>query len=214
MDRQDQYIDVGRRSLLGELRLGAVGAAILGTLGPVGAALVAAPAQAQTSGLSDIQLMSFLLQFQYVEAEFYLRAVTGQGLSAADTGGTGTVGIVNGGAQVPFTNPLYAQVAVNLASDEQQHVRFLRSTLATAVTRPATIAANSPATGLHRVLTAASATASHHQPLSSASTARLAGRAPKANGSRPAIRSVAVKAPNSSEPASARWPTCRRASTV
>ena len=49
---------------------------------------------------------------------------------------------------------------------------------------------------------------------SSASTAASAGSAPNANASRPEYRSAAVAAANRTEPASARSPKWRRASTV
>ena len=109
--------------------------AFLAAMGPVGAALVSSRADAQT--ITDTDILNFALNLEYIEAEFYLRAISGQGLSASDITGTGTAGTVNGGTIVPFTTPLFAQYAANIARDEQQHVRFLRSTLGSAaVARP------------------------------------------------------------------------------
>ncbi len=115
--------------------LSKVAVAFLAGMGPVGAAIVSGPAKAQT--VTDIDILNFALNLEYVEAEFYLRAVTGSGLSNADITGTGSLGGVNGGSPVPFTTALYAQYAANIAIDEQAHVRFLRSALGSAaVARP------------------------------------------------------------------------------
>ncbi len=120
-----------------------VATTFLAGLGPVGAAIAAASvvgasaAQAQT--ITDVDILNFALNLEYIEAEFYLRATTGVGLSNADITGTGTLGGVNGGAgtPVPFTTALYAQYAQNIAVDELSHVRFLRSALGSAaVARP------------------------------------------------------------------------------
>ncbi len=115
-------------------RAGAV--ALLAAMGPIGAALVgASSAQAQT--ITDVDILNFALNLEYVEAEFYSRATTGVGLAAADITGVGAVGTVNGGSQVPFTSGLYQQYAANIAVDEISHVRFLRSALGSAaVSRP------------------------------------------------------------------------------
>ncbi len=113
-----------------------VAAAFLAGMGPVGAAIVAStPARAQS--FTDVDILNFALNLEYVEAEFYLRALSGTGLQPGDITGVGTIGTVNGGTVVPFTTPLYQQYLANIASDEQNHVRFLRSALGSAaVARP------------------------------------------------------------------------------
>ena len=78
---------------------------------------------------SDYNILNFALNLEYLEAEFYLRAMTGVGLSAADTSGVGTTGTVTGGSAVPFATPAIAQYANEIASDELAHVRFLRTAL-------------------------------------------------------------------------------------
>ena len=81
------------------------------------------------TGTSDYNILNFALNLEYLEAEFYQRAVTGTGLSAADTFGSGAKGTVTGGSAVPFATPAIAQYANEIAADELAHVRFLRATL-------------------------------------------------------------------------------------
>lgn len=91
------------------------------------------------STLTDADILNFALNLEYLEAEFYLRAVTGTGLSDADAGGA-TAGKVTGGTQVSFSgvSAAYQQYAVEIAQNELNHVRFLRSALGSAaVPRPA-----------------------------------------------------------------------------
>ena len=56
-----------------------------------------------STGITDTDIFNFALNLEYLEAEFYLRAVTGSGLSAADAGTN--PGTVTGGAAVPFKTP-------------------------------------------------------------------------------------------------------------
>ena len=86
--------------------------------------------------ITDADILNFALNLEYLEAEFYLRAATGQGLSAADIGAN--PGVVTGGSQVSFPNATLQQYAFEIAQDELNHVRFLRQALGSAaVDRPA-----------------------------------------------------------------------------
>lgn len=119
----------GRRAFMKTAGLGAAGAAVLSALG-------GGEAQAQSVGAADV--FNFALNLEYLEAEFYLRAAFGRGLADADVGGSGTLGGVTGGRQVTFDTPLIGAYAREIASDEERHVRFLRSILGSArVARPA-----------------------------------------------------------------------------
>ena len=125
-------LSAGRRAAMQAFARRAAGVAATAA---AGVATLATPSQAQAP--SDNDIANFALNLEYLEAEFYLRAVTGQGLAASDTAGVGTQGTVTGGSKVPFRSSAIAQYAQVLAVDEQTHVRFLRSTLgAAAVAEP------------------------------------------------------------------------------
>lgn len=91
---------------------------------------------APTPPITDADILNFALNLEYLEAEFYLRAVTGAGLSDTDSGSG--AGMVTGGSMVPFKTPALQQIAQEIANDEKAHVEFLRKALgSSAVSRPA-----------------------------------------------------------------------------
>ena len=87
--------------------------------------------------INDNDILNFALNLEYLEAEFYQVAAFGTPLTAGDITGTGVQGVVNGGSKATFTDPIIQQYATEIATDELNHVRFLRKALGSqAVARP------------------------------------------------------------------------------
>ena len=106
------------------------------------------PTQGVRSGKSnarDQDILNFALNLEYLEAEFYLLAATGTGLTVyADTGSDqGPVGPTTGGHKVTFATPLIQQYANEVAADELAHVRFLRAATTKTIPKPALDLSNS-----------------------------------------------------------------------
>ena len=130
---------IDRRRLLSMAGIAGVGAAaaLVTSAGPAAAegSNTATPA---AGAPSDASILNFALNLEYLEAEFYLRSTTGVGLPDSLTTGTGTRGNVTGGRAVQFKTAAIKKFAQEIASDEKQHVAFLRTALGgAAVSRPA-----------------------------------------------------------------------------
>ncbi len=128
MSTNDTISKLDRRRLMRSTGIGAA-ALVAG-----GASLIGSgeTAEAQSAAqLTDVNILNFALNLEYLEAEFYQRAAFGIGLSAADTSGQGQLGTVIGpvGTPVPFVTPAVQQYAQEIAADELAHVRFLRAAL-------------------------------------------------------------------------------------
>lgn len=126
----DNQPNLARRRLIQSTGAGAVAATALAA---AGVAAMTTPAEAQ--GVNDAAVLNFALNLEYLEAEYYIRAVNGVGLSAADTSGPGyAANVLNNTGPVPFTpGGDVQQYANEIATDELNHVRFLRAGLGSAV---------------------------------------------------------------------------------
>ncbi len=110
----------GRRRFLRGAGLGAASIAALGA-----GAFVSGGAKADAT--LDLEILNFALNLEYLEASFYLIATTGTGLDPADLGPN--PGVITGGHQATFGDPLVQAYAQEIAHEEQKHVRFLRAAI-------------------------------------------------------------------------------------
>ena len=132
-DTTERRLALGRRSFA---RFGG-GLAALGLAGGLPAAQALAADAPAPAAVTDADILNFALNLEYLEAEFYLRAV-GRRLADSDTTGRGTRGAVVGGRRVSFSNATIRGYAEEIARDEEDHVQFLRGALGSArVARPA-----------------------------------------------------------------------------
>ena len=124
-----------------------IGAAMMGVGAVAGSNLTPAFAQSAKPDI-DVDVLNFALNLEYLEAEFYLAAVgrkpsyevSGVGGMTNTTGAT--PGSVTGGQMVKFSNTIAGRAAreyaEEIATDEENHVKFLRAALGDkAVARPA-----------------------------------------------------------------------------
>ena len=140
--RHDGGDRLDRRNLL---RNSGMGALALGALAG-GGTLLSGVRPAEANVINDQAILNFALNLEYLEAEYYLLATTGQGLPvSATTGSNGPSGGVTGGRQVSFSIPAVQQYANEITQDEMNHVDFLRTALgAAAVSEPALDLVNRP----------------------------------------------------------------------
>lgn len=122
-----------RRSFLRNMGLTGIGLAGASILSGCGSSTIGS---VNAAGPTESDVLNFALNLEYLEAEFYLFATTGAGLTAADTGAA--TGPTTGGAMTTFTDTALRDIARNITTDEVDHVRFLRTALgAGAVPKPA-----------------------------------------------------------------------------
>src|SRR5688572_181958 len=98
----------------------------LWTLGGV-AALPALSLASPTVAPSDEDIFNFALNLESLEAEYYLRGTTGIGLNGVDQGRN--PGRVLGGKTVPWKDQDLRNFMLEVAANEQAHVRYYRRVL-------------------------------------------------------------------------------------
>ena len=126
---------IDRRGLLRSVGAGVATAAITGTVGTAGLIIGSAPARA--AAFTDDDYVAFFSNFEALGANYYLYGLTGQGVPAALTTGSGTPGVVSAGGPVSFQSAAVAQYVQRLAVDELAHLEFFRALLGSeAVAQP------------------------------------------------------------------------------
>jgi hypothetical protein len=131
IDKLIQSKQSRRRFLAGAGAVGAVGAATLLT-GCNDSSSSSNPTPSPTptptpQDIPDNDILNFALNLEYLEAEFYLRAATGNGLPASLL--LGGDGAVTGGNMVAGVSPPMASYLNATAQDEMNHVAALQATI-------------------------------------------------------------------------------------
>jgi hypothetical protein len=93
--------------------------------------------EAQSSAPTDADILNFALNLEYLEAQYYTLATSGQTIDqkgVSITGGGGTAGsvTVKSNPMVPFTIPTIQSYANETAQEERNHVTFLSNALGSA----------------------------------------------------------------------------------
>ncbi len=119
---------------------GAASVSAVGMMAGCGSSGSTSPNPPPNNTYTDADVLNFALNLEYLEAQFYLYAATGSGLQSSDTQaptgytGTYTAGSVTAGsaAQVAGLTSQQQEIINEIAYEEQEHVRFLRSALGSA----------------------------------------------------------------------------------
>ena len=133
--------------LAGGFAAGATGALALTACGGSSSTSSSASAQSSSSAPSDVDILNFALNLEYLESNFYSYAANGTAISSSLMSGTGTQGTVIAGQKANLSTTLVQNYAVEIAKDEINHVTFLRQALGTSAVAMPTIDVSASATG-------------------------------------------------------------------
>jgi ferritin-like protein len=112
---------------------------MLGGVAAYGAVALGNSAELLAQGITDVDILNFALNLEYLEGEFYAVASSGQRLSELGVGitGRGRAGETTGGSKVSLDDRV-GTIASQISIDETAHVNFLRAALkGDAVAKPA-----------------------------------------------------------------------------
>ena len=103
---------------------------VAGSLAAYGAVALGNSAGLLAQSITDVDILNFALNLEYLEAEFYTVATTGQRIAEREIGvtGQGRSGATVGGSKVSLDDRTRF-IAEQIAIDEQAHVTFLRTAL-------------------------------------------------------------------------------------
>lgn len=135
-------MNTSQKVIVNEIR-GKLGArrSFLTQMGMASAGLGAFLATVQNADaqVTDVDILQFALNLEYLEAEFYTVARTGKTIDQMSVGitGSGTPGATTGGRQVTFIEgSTLAKSADEIGADERAHVTLLRTALTAAGAQP------------------------------------------------------------------------------
>ena len=112
---------------------------MMGSVAAYGAVALGNASGVLAQSITDVDILNFALNLEYLEGEFYTVATSGQRLSelGIDITGRGRAGDTVGGSKVSLDDRT-GTIASQIAIDEQAHVAFLRTALkGDAVAKPA-----------------------------------------------------------------------------
>lgn len=112
---------------------------MIGSVAAVGAVALGSSTDLLAQSITDVDILNFALNLEYLEGEFYSVATSGKRLSEIGVGvtGKGRAGETTGGSKVSLDDRI-GTIASQITLDEQTHVAFLRAALkGDAVAKPA-----------------------------------------------------------------------------
>ncbi len=141
---QDRAIKrVSRRNFMAGLGLAAGAASAVAIAGCGGSSVpttTPSPTPTPEPTVTELDVLNFALNLEYLEASFYSYIATGTGLPASAMG-TSPGAVTGITAAVAFTDPNVTALAQQLAADEVAHVQLIRTLITAAGSTPVSMPA-------------------------------------------------------------------------